>query len=49
MLGYAVMWGWLFFGDLPTSRTLAGAAVILTSGLLMMAVEIRRRRIATPL
>jgi S-adenosylmethionine uptake transporter len=47
LLGYAVVWGWIFFGDLPTARTLVGAAIILTSGLLMMGVEIRRRRIAS--
>ena len=47
LLGYAVVWGWIFFGDLPSGRTLAGAGIIAASGLLMMVVELRRRRIAT--
>ena len=46
MLAYATFWGWMFFGDLPSLRTLAGAAIILVSGLVMMGIEIRRRRIA---
>ena len=45
VLAYAVCWGWIFFGDLPSLRTLAGAGVILVSGLLMMILEMRRRRI----
>ena len=46
LLAYATFWGYVFFGDLPGLRTLAGAAIILASGLLVMAIEIRRRTIA---
>ena len=46
LLAYAIFWGWIFFGDLPSARTLTGASIILASGLLMMAIELRRRRIA---
>jgi drug/metabolite transporter (DMT)-like permease len=44
MLAYAIFWGWLFFSDLPSARTLIGAAIVLASGLLMMGIEIGRRR-----
>ena len=47
LLAYAIFWGYMFFGDLPTLRTLAGSGVILLSGLAVMALEIRRARIAT--
>jgi drug/metabolite transporter (DMT)-like permease len=30
---WAVLWGWVFFGNLPTPLTLAGAALIIASGL----------------
>ena len=46
MLAYAIFWGWVFFGDRPNARTLTGASIILASGLMMMAIEMRRRRIA---
>jgi drug/metabolite transporter (DMT)-like permease len=46
LLAYAIFWGWIFFGDLPSARTLTGASVILASGLMTMAAEVRRRRIA---
>ncbi len=46
MFAYAVFWGWLVFGDLPTARTLIGAAIILSAGLLTLGVEQRRYRIA---
>ncbi len=39
MFAYAVFWGWLVFGDLPTARTLIGAAIILTAGLLAVGFE----------
>jgi S-adenosylmethionine uptake transporter len=45
MLAYAICWGWLVFGDWPRARTLVGAAIVLTSGLLVMGLEMRRRRI----
>jgi drug/metabolite transporter (DMT)-like permease len=47
LLAYAILWGWLFFGDWPHPRTLIGASVILASGLLMTAIEMRRWRIAS--
>ena len=46
LLGYAIVWGWIFFGDLPRARTLLGASLIFASGLLLTAIEMRRRRIA---
>ncbi len=30
---WTVLWGWAFFGDLPTPATLAGAALIIASGI----------------
>lgn len=30
---WAILWGWVFFGDLPTPLTLAGAALIIASGI----------------
>ena len=30
---WAILWGWAFFGNLPTAATLAGAALIVASGL----------------
>lgn len=29
---WAILWGWLFFGDLPTPLTLVGGALIIASG-----------------
>jgi len=46
MLAYAIVWGWLIFGDLPGRRTLTGAAIILVSGLATLFIEARRHRIA---
>jgi S-adenosylmethionine uptake transporter len=46
MLAYAILWGWLIFGDLPDARTLLGAAIILVAGLVTLLAEGRRRRIA---
>jgi len=46
MLAYAIFWGYVVFGDWPHLRTLTGAAIVLTSGLLVMGLEVRRRRIA---
>jgi len=45
LLAYALVWGWLIFGDWPSARTLAGAAIILASGLMAIAFETRRYRI----
>jgi S-adenosylmethionine uptake transporter len=44
LLGYAIVWGWIFFGDLPHVRTLIGAVIIFASGLLLTLMELRRRR-----
>jgi S-adenosylmethionine uptake transporter len=46
LLAYAIFWGWLIFGDWPNARTLAGAGVILISGIVAVAVEARRTRFA---
>jgi drug/metabolite transporter (DMT)-like permease len=46
MFAYAVFWGWLVFGDWPSARTLIGAAIVLSAGLLAVGVEQRRARIA---
>jgi len=46
LLLWAILWGWLIFGDLPGRGTLAGAAIILCSGLLLLHVERRRQRVA---
>ena len=48
LLPYSIVWGYLFFADWPSLRTLGGASVILASGLLAMAIELRRRRIVAP-
>ena len=42
-LAWATLWGWLIFSDLPSAHVLAGGAIILLSGLFMLAVESRRR------
>jgi S-adenosylmethionine uptake transporter len=47
LLAYAIVWGWLFFGDWPARRTMMGAGIVLASGLLTMAIEMRRRKFAT--
>jgi drug/metabolite transporter (DMT)-like permease len=46
-LAWATLWGWLVFGDLPTRHILVGGAIILASGLFMVAIEGRRRLAAT--
>ena len=47
LLAYAILWGWVFFGDVPSSRTLLGAAIVIASGLLVIGFEIRRRGLAS--
>ncbi len=42
-LAWATLWGWLVFGDLPTRHVLIGGAIILASGLFMLAIESHRR------
>lgn len=46
MFAYAIFWGYLVFGDWPRPRTFFGAGVVLTSGLLVMGLEMRRRHVA---
>ncbi len=45
MFAYAIFWGYVVFGDWPQARTFFGAAVVLTSGLLVISLEMRRRRV----
>ena len=45
MFAYAIFWGYVVFGDWPHARTFFGAAVVLTSGLLVISLEMRRRRV----
>jgi S-adenosylmethionine uptake transporter len=45
MFAYAIFWGYVVFGDWPQARTFFGAAVVLTSGLLVLSLEMRRRRL----
>jgi drug/metabolite transporter (DMT)-like permease len=42
-LPWGVLWGWLFFANLPDRATLAGGAVIVASGLYILHRERRRR------
>jgi S-adenosylmethionine uptake transporter len=45
MVAYAIFWGYVVFGDWPHARTFVGAAIVLTSGLLVISLELRRRRV----
>lgn len=45
MFAYAIFWGYVVFGDWPQARTFLGAAIVLTSGLLVIGLEMRRRRV----
>jgi drug/metabolite transporter (DMT)-like permease len=47
-LPWGVLWGWLFFDNLPDRATLAGGAVIVASGLYILHRE-RRKRVARTL
>lgn len=42
-LAWATLWGWAIFGDLPSRHVLIGGAIILASGLFLLASESRRR------
>jgi drug/metabolite transporter (DMT)-like permease len=44
LLLWAVIFGWMFFGDLPEPALLAGAAIIVASGLVIWFRETRIRR-----
>ncbi|MDO5528190.1 MAG: DMT family transporter [Paracoccus sp. (in: a-proteobacteria)] len=46
MLIWAILFGWLFFGDLPGPMMLAGAALILCAGLVMALFDRPARRVA---
>jgi S-adenosylmethionine uptake transporter len=46
-LAWATLWGFVIFGDLPSRHVLAGGAIILASGLVMLVIEGRRYRIAS--
>ncbi len=48
MFAYAIFWGYVVFGDWPHARTFLGAAVVLASGLLVISLEMRRRRLPPP-
>ena len=43
LLPWAVLMGWMFFGDLPTATMLAGAAIIVVSGLMIFTAETRAK------
>ncbi|MEQ8480566.1 MAG: DMT family transporter [Hoeflea sp.] len=47
LLPWAVLLGWLFFGDLPRPLMLAGAAIIVVSGLIIYVRDTRANRAAT--
>lgn len=40
---YMVFWGWLLFGQLPDAFVVAGALVVVASGLYLLALELKRR------
>jgi S-adenosylmethionine uptake transporter len=45
-LAWATLWGWVFFGDLPSRHVILGGAIILLSALILLIVEGRRYRAA---
>lgn len=49
MLLWGIVFGWMFFGDLPRSGMLAGAALIIASGLFIFFREQRIRKRADPI
>jgi drug/metabolite transporter superfamily protein YnfA len=38
MIIWSIIWGWMFFADLPDSWTLIGTAIIIISGILTSGV-----------
>ena len=40
---YMVFWGWLLFGQLPDAFVVAGALVVVLSGLYLLWLEMKRR------
>jgi drug/metabolite transporter (DMT)-like permease len=43
-IAWAVVWGWLLFGDMPDAQTVTGAAVIVITGLVLLWSEARASR-----
>ena len=43
-IAWAVVWGWLLFGEMPDLQTVAGAAVIVATGLVLLWSEARSGR-----
>lgn len=41
---YMTLWGWLLFGQMPDGLVIAGAVVVVASGLYLLWVEVRGRR-----
>ena len=39
---YMTLWGWLLFGQLPAALVMVGAAVVVTSGLALLWMDIKR-------
>jgi drug/metabolite transporter (DMT)-like permease len=39
---YMTLWGWLLFGQMPDALVLAGAAVVVASGLALLWIEVHR-------
>jgi drug/metabolite transporter (DMT)-like permease len=40
---YMTLWGWLIFGQVPDTFVVAGALVVVASGLVLLGLELRRR------
>lgn len=40
---YMTLWGWLVFGQVPDAFVVAGALVVVASGLVLLGLELRRR------
>ncbi|MEM6481331.1 MAG: EamA family transporter, partial [Pseudomonadota bacterium] len=43
-LPFAVLWGWIFWGSLPTVTTLLGSILIVGGGLLVVSSEFKSSR-----
>jgi drug/metabolite transporter (DMT)-like permease len=48
LIVWAIVFGWLVFGDVPEPHLLAGAAIIVGSGLALFLLEVRERRAPDP-
>jgi drug/metabolite transporter (DMT)-like permease len=40
---YMTLWGWLLFSQVPDASVVAGAAVVVGSGLYLLWLEVRHR------